>query len=657
MFKQLDIGPIVITPDTEQDYSIDGFGGGYGPPPVPGWTASVHGEIIRRTDKLLFEGSQAAKNEYEASANSTIQKSVAELSAIAAEAAIKDSTPSGKLALQITAIKALIAHKARDYQAQLAIAQSYDGADPTTGFRMRPGNWPPIEYYIFAQDWIESYKAALSARLLNSEAKILNDRLTDIVAELMAVEEAERARLIAEAEAQRLAAEAAEQARLVAEAEAQRLAAEAAEQARLAAEAEAQRLAAEAAEQARIAALAEAKRIAEEQARIAAEAEAQRLAAEQARQLEEAIRSANTFHASGPLSSTGPVVLTSAGNIAAIETALTLQAAIRSAIAALTSFVASTAAGLFVGVSALIYSPKLANGELPGRYALSIPLADLAPDQGQDLSAIAAAGGSVVLPVRISSKSTAEDLSEVFVALTDGVSVPANVRVVTATFNAEQIVYSVQTTDTPPRTLTWTPIVNPGNSSTTSPAELPAPPVYTGASVTPVEGRIDTFPAVAEAGFDDFITVFPADSGLPPIYVVFRDPREDAGVATGTGQNVSGVWLETSSQGEGVPIPTHIADQLRGREFRNFRSFREQLWKTVANDPELTKQFRSNNIFEMKSGRAPFVKKGDRVGGQVKFELHHVTYLSKEGKVFDVDNIRIVTPKLHGQIHNEKKSI
>jgi len=432
---------------------------------------------------------------------------VAELSAIAAEAAIKDSTPSGKLALQITAIKALIAHKARDYQAQLAIAQSYDGADPTTGFRMRPGNWPPIEYYIFAQDWIKSYKAALSARLLNSEAKILNDRLTDIVAELMAVEEAERARLIAEAEAQRLAAEAAEQARLVAEAEAQRLAAEAAEQARLTAEAEAQRLAAEAAEQ----------------ARIAAEAEAQRLAAEQARQLEEAIRSANTFHASGPLSSTGPVVLTSAGNIAAIETALTLQAAIRSAIAALTSFVASTAAGLFVGVSALIYSPKLANGELPGRYALSIPLADLAPDQGQDLSAIAAAGGSVVLPVRISSKSTAEDLSEVFVALTDGVSVPANVRVVTATFNSEQNVYSVQTTDTPPRTLTWTPIVNPGNSSTTSPAELPAPPVYTGASVTPVEGRIDTFPAVAEAGFDDFITVFPADSGLPPIYVVFRD--------------------------------------------------------------------------------------------------------------------------------------
>ena len=39
-------------------------------------------------------------------------------------------------------------------------------------------------------------------------------------------------------------------------------------------------------------------------------------------------------------------------------------------------------------------------------------------------------------------------------------------------------------------------------------------------------GRIDAFPGLAEAGFDDFITVFPVDSGLPPIYVMFSEPLD-----------------------------------------------------------------------------------------------------------------------------------
>ena len=107
-----------------------------------------------------------------------------------------------------------------------------------------------------------------------------------------------------------------------------------------------------------------------------------------------------------------------------------------------------------------------------------------------------------------------------------GVTVPSKVRVVAATFNAQQNVYSVTTEDVPPRTLTWTPIVDPGNSSTTSPAEQPVPTVYTGATVTPVTGRIDAFPGLAEAGFNDFITVFPAGSGLPPIYVMFSEPLD-----------------------------------------------------------------------------------------------------------------------------------
>ena len=398
---------------------------------------------------------------------------------------------------------------------------------------------------------------------------------------------------------------------------------------------ETQRLAAEAAEQARLAAEAEAKRVADEQARAA-----------------EAIRVANAFKAPGPASASSSLFLTPAGTAAVIDAAaVTLQAAIRSSIAAITGLAAGTVSGFFVGVSALVYSSKLANGELPERYAFSTPLSDLISHDGQDLWAIAASGGSVDLPVRISSKTAANGQSEVFVAKADGRVVPSNVKVVAATFIPEQNVYSVTTEDVPPRTLTWTPIVNPGNSSTTLPAEPTAPPVYTGVTVTPVEGRTDTFPGLAEAGFDDFITVFPADSGLPALYVMFKDRREDPGVATGAGQAVTGIWLGAASQGEGAPIPSQIADQLRGREFRNFRAFREAFWKAVANDADLAKQFEPSILKTMKKGRAPVARESGQVGRRIKLELHHKNYISKGGGVYDVENINIVTPKSHLEIH------
>ncbi|ABA77134.1 S-type pyocin domain-containing protein [Pseudomonas fluorescens] len=422
------------------------------------------------------------------------------------------------------------------------------------------------------------------------------------------------------------------------------------EQIRIARELEARHLQ----EQARIAAEVEARRVAEEQARIAAEAEARRLAEEQARMVAEAIRNAHTFRAPSAASATGPLFMTSAGVVAVAEAAAaSLQAAVRSAIAGLGSLAASVGAGAVVGVSALVYSSKLGNGELPDRYAFSTPLSDLAPDFAPDLHAIAAAGGTVDMPFRVSSKTDAYGQSEVFVVKTDGRNIPSAVRVVAASYDTERNVYTATTFDVPPRTLTWTPIVNPGNSSTTSPAGQPDVPAYTGATVVPVEGRLDSFPGVFEAGFDDYVLVFPQDSGLPPNYTMFRDRREDPGVASGVGQAVSGNWLGSASQGEGAPVPAQIADQLRGREFRNFRAFREAFWKAVADDSELVSQFNNSSAFEMKNGRAPFVRKIDRVGGQVKFELHHSVYISRGGEVMDVDNVRVVTPKQHGAIHSE----
>ncbi|WP_162885247.1 S-type pyocin domain-containing protein [Pseudomonas syringae] len=474
----------------------------------------------------------------------------------------------------------------------LAVEIKKSAVDFVNIFQSRQDRGTPLEVF---KSWEASATAAYAAKIIEEKIRILTEKSAALLQTVATAQAEEDARIAAEAEAKRLADEAA---------------------------------------------AAEAKRIAEEQARIAAEA----------------VRTANTFRAPGPLSATAPVIMTAAGTIAVIEAAtVTLQAAIRSAVAALTNLAAGTASGLLVGVSALVYSPKLANGELPERYAFNTPLSDLTPELGKDLPAIAASGGTVDLPFRLSSKTAADGQSEVFVVKTDALTASSKVRVVSAVLDVEQNTYSVTTGDVPPRILTWTPIVSPGNSSTTSPAEQPAPPVYTGAAVTPVEGRIDAFPAVSEASFDDFITVFPADSGLPPIYTMFRDRREDPGVATGVGQPVSGIWLGAASQGEGAPIPSQIADQLRGKEFKNFRDFRKAFWLAVGADLELSKQFKGSNNTLIKGGTAPFAIPSEQVGGRGQFEIHHVIPVHPAGAVYDVENMRIMTPKLHIQTHTKKE--
>ncbi|WP_410721720.1 S-type pyocin domain-containing protein, partial [Burkholderia sp. SIMBA_048] len=73
---------------------------------------------------------------------------------------------------------------------------------------------------------------------------------------------------------------------------------------------------------------------------------------------------------------------------------------------------------------------------------------------GLDESTISSAvNGTIDLPVRMSSRTAADGRSEVFVVNTDGASVPSRVKVVTATYDPGQKVYTVTTSDIPPRTL------------------------------------------------------------------------------------------------------------------------------------------------------------------------------------------------------------
>jgi len=53
----------------------------------------------------------------------------------------------------------------------------------------------------------------------------------------------------------------------------------------------------------------------------------------------------------------------------------------------------------------------------------------------------------------------------------------------------------------------------------------------------------------------------------------------------------------------------------------------------------------------MQKGRAPVSFGDGRVGGRTKFEIHHIKLISKGGEVYNVDNMGVVTPKRHIEIH------
>jgi hypothetical protein len=202
--------------------------------------------------------------------------------------------------------------------------------------------------------------------------------------------------------------------------------------------------------------------------------------------------------------------------------------------------------------------------------------------------------------------------------------------------------------------LTWTPIVKPGDSSTELPVDAPTVPVYEGATVTPIEGRIDVYPELADAAIDDYIFVFPADSGMPPLYVVFKSPRDMPGVITGSGQPVSAGWLGLA-ENEGSPIPAQIGDQFRGRGFTSFGAFRKAFWKAVASDPQLAAQFGAASLSSIKRGSAPSPVPDEQVGGRDTFEIHHVLPIFQGGDLYDLDNLVVLTPKRHIKIHSKKE--
>ncbi|WP_330565796.1 S-type pyocin domain-containing protein [Pseudomonas yamanorum] len=241
---------------------------------------------------------------------------------------------------------------------------------------------------------------------------------------------------------------------------------------------------------------------------------------------EQAIRIANTFR----VPSAGTAQLsTAAGSIALTPGSTgTLASAFRDGIQALKAAgpeILSRATG--VGFGALVYTRTLGNSDLyhptPSQTILTIPandlMLDLATNLTVDLLALAAASGVLDVPYRIYGDSMW--YSVIATQASGGISPKVPVRAMTldAALNA----YTYITADTPPRTLVF-PIAKPGDSSTVSPAKPVDVPVYTGLTLTPIKVKAEPLPEADKLNIRDSILVYPADSGLPPIYAVFSSP-------------------------------------------------------------------------------------------------------------------------------------
>jgi hypothetical protein len=393
-----------------------------------------------------------------------------------------------------------------------------------------------------------------------------------------------------------------------------------------------------------------------QQARLAAEAETQRQL-EQARLLAqwreetEAQWQSPTFANVGSMAAFGPTVTGTLGTVGVSPaTSLALRTALRAAVSAAIAALASVAAPVLVGFAALLAPSRLGSGDL---FSVSVPLSELAPDSTADLYELAAVGGEIDLPMRLGSRTIGNSV-EIVVVTTDGVTVPASVPVRFAHFDARKNVYVSGSTVSNGPVITWTPLIDPQNPSTEFPLIDTDLPIYEGATVTPDTGRIDPFPELDRYGFGGFITVFPIDSGIPPTFTMFRDRRQDPGIASGAGQAVSGNWLGAASTGEGAPIPMQIADKFRGQEFSSFKAFRRAFWKAVASDEYLFEQFDRIDKASIKHGLSPKPHQTEHVGQRRKYEIHHVTPIDNGGAVYDIDNLRILTPKQHIQTHSKK---
>ena len=208
-----------------------------------------------------------------------------------------------------------------------------------------------------------------------------------------------------------------------------------------------------------------------------------------------------------------------------------LQKSIRSAVAEFNWLMTHSEQG-HTGQYAEVLSFDLVSRTKEVSFGLCVALAELSAME-QDWQFLAALQGEVELPLRMSTATVAtkpgshfrglkeiRELFQIYVTPATGV-LPSKVRVRPAVWDEAGRAFRLTTDGPQPRVIEWTgedsleaPLASERNRLDSA-GFIQSSPVPTLAAFDSIEG----------VRFDDYVVVFPQDSGLEPLYVVFNDRR------------------------------------------------------------------------------------------------------------------------------------
>ncbi|MBO9548973.1 S-type pyocin domain-containing protein [Pseudomonas sp.] len=345
------------------------------------------------------------------------------------------------------------------------------------------------------------------------------------------------------------------------------------------------------------------------------------------------LKDAATLTAPVAAAQAGGVLLTQGGAQVALEVATAIQQAIANA-AKEVFRVAAIRAGqaISLSVTAMVHSPVLGDGELTADQrrrrleGLGVRADLLGVEAGQDLQAIANAGGSA----RLSSRIKIEHLpggSGVAVAST-GAGIASEVRVRNAVFDPLTETYRLQAETPTGKTIVLGGYTVPVEAGSTGRVLSLAP------EVVPVGAGVDL-------RFDDCIVCIP---GHPPQYFSFVVPPAGTGVVSGRGQAVAGNWWSGNGAAAGVAVPAQVGNQLRGRQFTGMPAFESAVWRAIAAEQALLGQFDELNQRRILSGFAPIAPRASWSGTRQAFELRHATGAGVGSGLYNLDQLSIHRP-------------
>ncbi|WP_420233162.1 bacteriocin immunity protein [Pseudomonas sp. ABY48] len=323
---------------------------------------------------------------------------------------------------------------------------------------------------------------------------------------------------------------------------------------------------------------------------------------------------------------------------------LDLQKTIRSAVAAFSGPLPEGSQE-HLGQYAGVLSFSFASRAKAVRFGLCVAVTELSLTDS-DWQALAAQRGNMELPLRMGTTTVAlkpgslsyglkeiRELFEIYVAPCAG-ELPAQVRVRPAVWHDDERAYRFTADGPQPAMIEWT-----------HPDDLKAP-------TRPKQDRLDSvgsvrsspvpelalFDCVEEVRFDDYVVVFPPETGLEPVYVLFNDRRDCPGVVSGEGHAEADDWQTQASSSQGAAVPASVADHLRGQVFERFDLFTRVFWKAVAAMPTLSAQFNIDNRALLLSGSAP---RSELAEDNRALRILHRVDTTQGGDVYDLDNLII----------------